>query len=58
MLASYYAGRIAELDGHAGAPVCIFCGPSLAQLLVRPEHRPLQLHQSFPDDWLVPANIH
>ena len=41
--------------GHAGVPVCIFCGPSLAQLPVCPKHWPIQLHQGFLDDWLVPA---
>ena len=39
-------------------PVCIFCGPALAQLLVGAVHRAIQLHQGLLDDGLVPANAH
>ena len=39
-------------------PVCIFCGPALAQLLVGAVHRAIQLHQGLFDDGLVSADAH
>ena len=39
-------------------PVCIFCSPALAQLVVGAVNRAVQLHQGLPDDRLVPADAH